>query len=559
MKTNNIKIVLVAFASLFFMQCDKVLDKDILDAISETTTWSDETLATAFLNRIYEESLPGWPTNEDTNSDNVNGGEDYMYGQLNIESRDTWRYETIRSINLLLRDVGSEGLAEDFQNTLKGPALFFRAWEYWRMVRLYGGVPLVLKPFERTDDLELPRSSTSDCIAQIVADLDAATALLPNTSANGEISRAAALALKGRVLLHYASEQFSPSQPADRWQAAYDANKTAKTQAEADGNALHASFSSFWTEEMNSEVIFVTRYGAGTDTKSNNREACTRPLDEAQNCTGSNQPTLSLVNSFPMKNGLPITDIASGYNPNAYWLDRDPRFDASIGYNGLLWELSGKTNRRQWNYQTAPFPPESGFYCRKAIDESLTAGNSERSGMDWVEIRFAEVLLNLAEAANEIGQTAEAYNLLYQIRARAGIEEGSGTYGLQVGMTQSELRDAILLERRLEFFTEDKRGQDIRRRRMFGMLNGTKRQGIEIQYLGADIGALEGSIIAGTINLDTDYLTHFSETQKDIDISGTINIPDNYYFFAIPTRHIETNTNLSQTDGWGTGGFDPLQ
>ena len=227
-------------------------------------------------------------------------------------------------------------------------------------------------------------------------------------------------------------------------------------------------------------------------------------------------------------------------------------------HNGVVYPLSGKTNRRQWNYETAPEPPATGFYARKAIDESLTAGDSERSGMDWVEIRFAEVLLNLAEAANEIGQSTEAYDLLFQIRERAGIESGSGMYGIKSGMTQNELRDAILLERRLEFFSEGMRPKDLRRRRMYSLLNGTKRQGISIQYLGSDINALEGELLAGTVDLDTDYRNYFSETPIDLDISGTINVPENYYFYAIPTRHLQANPNLHQTNGWESGSFDPL-
>lgn len=565
MKIKNIKIVLVAFASLFFVQCDSVLDKEILDSISETATWGDEVLATAYLNGIYEGALPGWPTTDSANSDNSSGGFNLMYGQIAENDVDVWRYNSIRTINLLLRDVGSQGLTEEFQNTLKGPALFFRGWEYWRMVRTYGGVPLVLVPLERSDDLDLARNKTSECIAQIIADLDAAAAILPKTTtgaSSGRITRGAALALKGRILLHYASKQFTPTQSTSRWEEAYAANMEAKNALDTDGYELHSSFDGIWTSELNKEVIFVTRYGFGTESKSTSREACTRPLDEAQNCTGANQPTLSLVDSYPMKNGLAITDAGSGYDANARGLDRDPRFEASIGYNGLKWELSGKTDRRQWNYQGADFPPGTGFYCKKATDPSLTQGESERSGMDWIEIRFAEVLLNLAEAANETSRSAEAYSLLRTIRARAGIEEGiaPARYGLLDGMSQAQLREAILLERRIELFAEGKRSQDLRRNRMYGSLNGTKRQGIEIQYVGTDIiTLLEAGIIAGTVNLDTDYTTYFTETQIDVDISDVINVPDNYYFYAIPTRHLETNANLQQTSGWGSGAFDPLQ
>src|SRR5207248_7717359 len=85
---------------------------------------------------------------------------------------------------------------------------------------------------------------------------------------------------------------------------------------------------------------------------THNWQAATRPLDESQNATGANRPTWQMVKAFPMKNGRPITDGTSSpaYDSVYFWKTRDPRFSATIAYNGAVWELSGKTGRREWTY-----------------------------------------------------------------------------------------------------------------------------------------------------------------------------------------------------------------
>lgn len=548
---------------LFFTQCQEVFDKTNPAAISEEDVWNDEVLAQAYLSSIYGNNLPGWPTWASGNSDESNGSTEFMYGQLTPSSVDYWPYANIRAINILLRDVSSGSLDKNVQDELAGQALFFRAWQYFQLVQRYGGVPLVLDVQDRDGNILVQRNTTSECVAQIIKDLDDAIALLPaKFDETGRVARGAAHALKGRVLLHYASEQFNPSQEASRWETAYQANAAAVSFLEANGYGLYPDFAGLWFDENNSEVVFSTGYV--TPGKTHNRDACTRPLSEAQNCTGANEPSLALVNAFPMKNGLPITDANSGYDATHYWLDRDPRFEATIAWNGALWELSGKTGRRQWNYDGAVSGadgngPWGGFYSRKAIRLEYVDSDSEISETDWIEIRFAEVLMNLAEAANETGRTDEAYEVLTSIRERAGIEAGADNlYGLKAGMTTDEMRDAILLERQIEFAFENKRPQDMRRRRLLQSLNGTSRQGLRITLL-TDRITLEQGVANGSINLDTDYADHFSEVLKDADTEALINIPENYYFYAIPQRHFEVNPNLEQTQGWEGGTFDPLR
>src|SRR5437762_11248398 len=176
--------------------------------------------------------------------------------------------------------------------------------------------------------------------------------------------------------------------------------------------------------------------------------AATRPLDESQGATGANRPTVEMVNAFPMHDGRPIANNPA-YDSMYFWKNRDPRFKATIAYNGAVWELSGKAGRRQWTYVGGESnnPTPTGFYTRKAVDPRADALGAFNGQTQWIEIRFAEVLMNLAEAANAIGHTQEAYDQIIALRARAGIDPGTGLYGLDPGMSGAALQAAIMLER----------------------------------------------------------------------------------------------------------------
>ncbi len=556
-------MIIVCFS---FIKCVDVLDKKDLSAIDGTDVWNDEKLATAYVNDLTQQNLPGWDAFASGRSDESDGNNGTIYGQLTINSIDVWPYANIRKINILLADIDKGSLDLSTKNKLKGQAYFLRAWRYFEMVRLYGGVPLVLEPQERTDGtaLNVSRNKTSECIAQIVSDLNAAITMLPRKWTGidyGRVNRAAALALKGRVLLYYASPQFTPTGTQQKWQAAYEANKAAKDSLIKYGFGLHDSYANLWFDEGegNKEVIFGHRYNDPGATHG--RDACVRPLDESANCAGGSNPSLEIVESFPMKNGLPISDSASGYNPASFWSNRDPRFDATIVYNGALYELSAKSGRRQWTYNGGELnsPTKTGFYCRKAINTKLSPAEGQRSGTDWIEIRFAEVLLNLAECANELNKIPEAYDELKAIRKRAGIDAGaSSLYGLKSGMTQAEMLSAIMLERKIEFAFEDKRYWDLRRRRMFETeLNGKSRT--RATYALKGISQDDFKKIRDAVNLnDGKFTDYFTITREQLDPTIKINFRPEYYFYGIPQTHLQLNANLKQTNGWPDGSFNPL-
>lgn len=554
--------------------CTRVLDKKDLSAVNEQDVWNDLDLATAYVNRIYAQNLSAWSTEYADYSEESDGGGSYMYGQLTENSVNYWPYDDIRDINVLVTNIDKGTLKESDKKSLKGQALFFRAWRYFEMAKRYGGVPLILEPQKLSDDLLVRRSTTTETMKQILADLDSAVAYLPAVSASsgandGHVHKGTALAVKARVLLYYASPQFDPAQSAaGRWQQAYEAGKAAKTMLSAQGFGLFSSFSGLWFTEMNKEVIFVRRYEYNPLNAASwhNWSASTRPLDVSQGATGGNRPTQEVVQTFPMKDGKAINDPGSAYRYNAtyYWQNRDPRFQQTIAYNGSVWELGmagRQPGRIQWTFvgseQNSPTP--TGYYVRKAVDENQSGIQAFNSSTDWIELRYAEVLLNLAEAANETGKTDEAYTELKAIRARAGIDAGADNlYGLKPAMTLAEMRQAIRLERQIELAFEGKRFWDLRRWRMFeSELNGRKRTGLKITL---KTGVTKAQATSLTVtDLQTKYDQYFDHQVVTLDTQFPINWKPEYYFFAIPSSHLQLNSNLEQTNGWAGGTFDPLQ
>lgn len=568
----TIKYLLYGSLLAMSMSCSDILNKKDLSAVTDDQVWGDAKYATAYLNRLYEKNLPKWEGEQDRDGDGANsifyssysdeadGGGGVMYGQLTTASCDYWYYEDIRNINMLFEKLeNNEAIDAETCTSLKAQASILRAWRYFCMVRVYGGVPMLLLPQKLTDDLLVSRNKTSECIDIIIKDLDYAYENLPWSWTGDDLGRAtkaAALALKGRVLLYYASPQFNPDNQLDRWEAAYKVNKQAKEELEANGYGLYVNYENIWYDEMNKEVIWGRRYQEPGAT--NKWNAATRPLSEAQNYTGANHPTLEMVESYPMVTGVPITE-STDYDSVLYWKNRDPRFNVTIAYNSCTWELSGKAGRKQWTYVGAELnnPTATGFYCRKAVEPSYTSYYTERSSTDWIEIRHAEVLLNYAECAAMMDKKEEAYDALKAIRARAGILPGdNGMYGLKAGLSSEQMIDAIMLERKLELSFEGKRYWDLRRRRLFDAeLNGKVRHGILPKL---NIPEEEFNKIKDTVDFENNYATYFRDSLVILDKNFAIDFKDNYYFYAIPNKYLETNSKMEQTQGWSGGTFNPL-
>lgn len=589
------------FAGIGFTACTDVLDKKNLWAVSPEDTWNEEVLATAFLDKCYADNLPDWDADlvqPNQFCDEGRGGDVFLYaGQLTSEggggpTSEYWPYSGIYKLNVLLDNIRTGKLPVKVQDKLEAQALFLRSYRYFELVKRYGGVPLILNEQDRKE-AEVPRDKTSVCIQQIVNDLNKAAEMLPaswGSADAGRITRGAALALRGRVLMFYASKQFNRTNDKLRWQAAYDANTKAKKQLDVDGYKLNDNYDGTWKDnsdacELSREVIFASRYSYPS--RYTDINAGIRPLDYSQGKTGWNQPSLDLVLAYPMADGTaPGIDtngdgIKENFDPAAtdqrglYWLNRDPRFYKTIVTNGMVYPIVDNQypEQRQYTYKGGEVEiangSKTGFYSCKFINPNVSKVDVRKYDLDMVEIRYAEVLLNLAECAAEVGnKDNEVYDLLKQIRKRAGITPNTdGLYGLKAGMSQQELIDAVLFEKRIEFALEGKRFWDMRRRMMFSdpAYKGYTRKYIEISLTDAkknlSLSELVKDFAKGGGEAKMTSLTYFDYFKTNvllIDSKFKWDVEDNHYFFALPRRHLEQNPLIEQTQGWNDGTFDPL-
>lgn len=584
MKTRYIIAILSAIT---LSGCEKVLDKTDLSAFNEDQVFNDSLLARGYVDYVYDQNLPVWPTGDFLKcTDEISGETRFFEGTVQVNTvadfgtsvNATNNYGKIRSINQFLLKMPNSVLSEGYKKELQAQITFFRAYRYFDLVQLYGGVPIVLEPLEGVgqaakDEAAIPRSSTSASIQQIVKDLDYSIANLPgkwsNSSDWGRITSGAAAGFKGRTLLNWASPQFNPNDLPDRWQSAYDANKKAIDILTANGFKLHTSFKDLWfTEANNPEAVWVTCYNNKVGDQINKNQTWdnnTRPSYLGTG-SGSNQPTWELAQAFPMKNGKDITEQGSGYDAKLFYKNRDPRFDNTIAFNGTTWPINGNTGYRLWTYMVDNKTVEqkataTGFYCRKAIDPNLATGAVANSGTDWIEMRYAEVMLNFAESACGINKLDEAYKQLTEIRKRAGIDAGAnGLYGLKADMTRAEMFEAILHERQIELAFEGKRFWDLRRWKLFeSKLNGKRRNGVTINLKTSAISAAAFAAQRDGMNLDSVYKNYLEIVPKQLDTKYAIKWLPEYYFFAIPSTALTNNPRLEQNIGWPSGTFDPLK
>jgi hypothetical protein len=449
-------------------------------------------------------------------------------------------YGHIRDCNDLIRGVSESDLTQEQKDEVLGQAYFLRAWVYYNLFKWYGGVPLVDEVQNPTEDAITPRSSAKATYEFILNDLKRSADMLRAQTANGgwngsnwgRITSGTALALKGRLMLLWASPLFNRSNDQSRWTNAYNEMKADLSTINACGYGLYQTGSNvngsdfakqFLQSTKNPEAVFVTLYnktiiltGIDDAAKNNPWERYIRPDNTGGNGLGAG---LMLVQMFPMADGkLPaglntytkLETSSYAYESEYPFMNRDPRFYRTFAFPGFRWAYNGNAaehdahnpsdgrNYVLWNYVwytdlNDQGNPESGnsyaadnllgskqgIYVRKRSDD-LDVNSSplyEYNSMGWksgagpfysaaplIELRYAEVLLNLAEAACGANDMAYAVEQLKKIRARAGYT-AENNYGLQSNLAgdQAACMSAILYERQIELAYEGKRFDDMRR------------------------------------------------------------------------------------------------
>jgi hypothetical protein len=436
-------------------------------------------------------------------------------------------YTQIRAVNQLMANIHLTKMLASNKAELVAEARFLRAWYYFILVEHYGGVPLVGNNlYTYATPINVTRSSYSDCVNYITSQCDSAAAVLPLTQGGlnwGRASGGACMALKARMLLYAASPLFNGTTlPADagpsssgavdpslvgyptadptRWQLAENAAQAVIATGAYTLNTVNTyqtstpgyGFQGLFPQRVNTEYIFQLMRPSNSDLED---------LFLPPSRSGANGafPYQGMVDAFPMSNGLLITDPTSGYDPTHPYDNRDPRLNYSIIHdqtvlnvrtgNGLI---SGQApvdiylgNGNNQNPDAVHLGTVTGYYCNKMLDPSaLAATIAFLSNRCIPLIRYAEILLDYAEAANEYeGPTTNVYNAMQAVRQRAGLNP----YQLPAGLTQAQMRTYIQNERRIELAYEGHRFFDVRRWKIAPQTENIQAMGMEVDDNGTAV------------------------------------------------------------------------
>lgn len=432
----------------------------------------------------------------------------YYGGGGSAELTATWEhyYRGIRKCNMILTRIndvpkGVE-LSDDEYQVFKAryisEARFLRAYFYWELFLRYGPVPLVLDVLDPDGDL-LSDYKTRPTLKEFVVnfilkELDECEADLMDYPTfwdkrkdySGRITQPIAKALYSRIMLYMASPRYS-AESGITWQQAADATKDFMDtyggffSLVQGGATVKADLTNVWLQSTyvgdNTEVIFFRNDGnSGWGNISMDT-----PVGEGGN--GGLCPSQNLIDMYDMIDGsspfaqydetgapvyngtTPAINSASGYTEQGMWANRDGRLEASILTHGTVWGngtinvVKGQRDNPIGNANATP----TGYYVRKYIPETILSnnhgGNSPRL---WTFIRYAEIMMNYAEAMNEVnGPCQEVYDMLNAIRHRAGI---TGNVEDRTDLTTKEaMRNFIRKERTVEFAFEEHRFWDVRR------------------------------------------------------------------------------------------------
>lgn len=529
---------------MLFASCNKdFLNTIPQTSISSALTWTDGSLSEAFVTNIYrglgnggwyEQQLaslsdetvfvhPGRninTVNEGTLNPSNPGWQDGTYEWGNM-------YNYIRPCNVALENLRTATFDnKDLNDRLQGEAHFLRAYYYQQLLRYYGAIPIVDHSYGLNEDYSIARNTYEECVNFIVKDCDSAALLLAGKSlASGRATELAALALKSRVLLYAASDLHDvPTAKAKsatisayahpelvgyvsgdrtaRWQAAQDAAKAVLDKGQGYKMGLSAPLppdqakQAYISMAMGGkskapgidaaagvELIFMRQFSPDLYSGGPGTDGTSVGLDNGPNGYhnwAGNVPIQQLVDDYQMMDGSDF-DWDNPAEAAAPYKNRDPRFYASILYDGADWKprdkISGNVDPanqiQSGAYESAPGKLEagldtrestienwnaswSGYYMRKFIDpDPAIVDNNTRQFIPYPFFRYTEAVLNYVEASIELGQEDEAKAWLNQIRYRAGMPA--------ITATGTALRDAYRNERRIELVFEEQRYHDARR------------------------------------------------------------------------------------------------
>jgi hypothetical protein len=419
-------------------------------------------------------------------------------------------YAGIRAANTFLAHVDQVQTADTVLiSRLKGEVKVLRAYFYIRLASLFGDVPLVTTEISLDESKTLTRTPVAQIWDFISQELTAATDKLPLAQKDiGRITKGAALSLKARAMLFAGRYQES----ADAAKAVMDLNKY----------RLYSSYKNLFSyaAEDNPEVILDIQFIK--DTYSNNIFSTLAP--KSQNGNSIYVPTRNLVDAYQMNNGTGISDPGSGFDPYNPYKNRDPRLRYSIFVLGDTLPndkvFNPKPDSKTGDAVGSTFTVSpTGFNVKKYVNKEdlTTPGNS---GINFILLRYAEVLLTYAEAKIELNQIdASVYGAINQVRQRPDVNMPP----IISGQSQDEMRGIARHERLVELAFEGLRYFDIRRWKIAGNVMPGKVYGMTYTD---NNGSLQTVEVLGWNQIwsDRDYLWPIPQKERDLDPQLTQNL-----------------------------------
>ncbi|KUK78250.1 MAG: Outer membrane protein [Proteiniphilum acetatigenes] len=435
-------LLYATIAVIFFSSCSDWLDLTPTDKVTDKVVWEDESSVDLYVNSFYtylhqygqfgDKQFAGSLTESLTNT--------FKYGSYALGHKaghpnnyvfnpeivtpascfySNWddAYNKIRRMNEFLHSMELySSFPENLNGKWKAQVLFFRAFIYFQLAKRYDGVIL----YTSLDQMEKDkaRSTNEETWDLIEQDLDFAIANLPeswNTTENGRVTKYAALAFKSRAMLY-----------AERWQSAYDA---ANEIIDSGLFSLTDNYAESW-KGNNEESILEFKYDELGPSHTFDRDYV--PLSDGYEFGGLGTPTQEMVESYEKADGTQMdwTPYLSANATRPPYEDLEPRFQATVIYPGSTWK--GHTMQNSVNgtygtfmaYRAQPYTyghTTTGYFLRKLMDEQLIDIKGKPSTQTWVEIRYAEVLLNKAEAAFRLNKPSEARDAMNEVRERVNL------------------------------------------------------------------------------------------------------------------------------------------
>lgn len=491
------KIIIISLIAISMASCKNLFNEDQLNMapvenLNEDKIFSDYNLFRQFADHTYS-YMPGhlgrlWDglvseLGDEARNNGVGkstppfntgawggGKDDPAY--LEVASMWDNLYMGIRKANLCLTRMSQvTNFPDGIRDRYEGEMRFVRAFLYFELIKRWGGVPIVPEDLNLNESLDIPRSTYEKCVEYIVEDCDKAANLLPLKHSdydNGRATKGAAMSLKSRTLLYAARKLHNPDEDVKKWEAAA---KAAKDVIDLGIYSLHPQYEKLFFETHNDEVILnrprIKLTGSTGHTDGGGffyRFFMTQGYDGWTN----NYVTQNMVNKFEDINGYPITHSKTVYDPNKPYENRDPRLDKCILRDGRMWcgrmtEYWVTEDGVAGKDRGATHINRTGYSCIKYWPDGFMRWGGSTTYLNYIFFRYAEILLNFAEAQNEVDGPESSFDglsirdVLTELRGRVGqvpVPE-------DISNTKELMRERIWNERAVELCFEEHRWYDV--------------------------------------------------------------------------------------------------